>query len=291
MNSLISTIQELSGQLDPIPTDTALKLPRISDIRCVLFDVYGTLMVSGVGDISHSSEDDRNAAIRDVVTECGFRLLPSEADPDARLKSIILRHQDLQRRKGTDYPEVDIREVWLEFLPPGSSPLMDTHTAAIEDLSIRFELKVNPTWPMPQLARTLESLREAGLLQGIVSNAQFFTPMLFEAYLEQSLEILGFTENLCQWSYAHKVAKPSRFLYQLNADILLKHHQIHPQQVLYVGNDMLNDITPARSVGFKTALFAGDKRSLRLRKSDPRTLDTTPDLVIDSLPQILSCIR
>jgi putative hydrolase of the HAD superfamily len=42
---------------------------------------------------------------------------------------------------------------------------------------------------------------------------------------------------------------------------------------------MLNDIQGAASAGFKTALFAGDRRSLRLRENDPR-VQTRPDAVL-----------
>ena len=41
---------------------------------------------------------------------------------------------------------------------------------------------------------------------------------------------------------------------------------VAPGEVLYVGNDMLNDVYAAGQVGFRTALFAGDQRSLRMRQ-------------------------
>ena len=66
----------------------------------------------------------------------------------------------------------------------------------------------------------------------------------------------------------------------------LKAKGIQPVSVLYLGNDMLNDIYPARTVGFQTALFAGDRRSLRLRKDDPRCAALSPDLVVTDLGQL-----
>ena len=57
--------------------------------------------------------------------------------------------------------------------------------------------------------------------------------------------------------------------------------------VLYVGNDMLNDIYPAAKAGFKTALFAGDSRSLRLRKDKPKCKYLSADIVITDLIQLL----
>ncbi|GHT78050.1 hypothetical protein FACS1894130_03980 [Spirochaetia bacterium] len=51
-----------------------------------------------------------------------------------------------------------------------------------------------------------------------------------------------------------------------------------------VGNDMLNDTVPA--AGFKTLLFAGDGRSLRLRQDNPLTEDVRPTAVIRRLADI-----
>ena len=66
--------------------------------------------------------------------------------------------------------------------------------------------------------------------------------------------------------------------------------EIMPDEVLYVGNDMLNDIMPAQHVGFKTALFAGDKRSLRWRANDLRVDEIEPEIIVTDLSQIPHCI-
>ncbi|MHC4986693.1 MAG: HAD family hydrolase, partial [Planctomycetota bacterium] len=65
---------------------------------------------------------------------------------------------------------------------------------------------------------------------------------------------------------------------------------IEPGQALYVGNDVRNDIAPARSLGMRTALFAGDARSLRLRADDPDCGGAQPDAVVTALPQILELL-
>ena len=50
---------------------------------------------------------------------------------------------------------------------------------------------------------------------------------------------------------------------------------------------MLNDIYPARQLGFQTALFAGDARSLRLRPEDPRCSDLPVDIILTDLGQLI----
>ena len=66
---------------------------------------------------------------------------------------------------------------------------------------------------------------------------------------------------------------------------------VSAHSVLYVGNDMLNDIYPAKKTGFKTALFAGDARSLRLREKNPKCKDLSADIIITDLIQILDHIQ
>ena len=53
---------------------------------------------------------------------------------------------------------------------------------------------------------------------------------------------------------------------------------------------MLNDIYPAKQLGFQTALFAGDKRSLRLRTDDARCINLSADLVLTDLGQLINHI-
>ena len=61
-------------------------------------------------------------------------------------------------------------------------------------------------------------------------------------------------------------------------------------ETVFVGNDMLNDVMPASRAGFRTALFAGDQRSLRLRTGDARVAEVTPDLILTDLSQLPSCL-
>jgi putative hydrolase of the HAD superfamily len=71
----------------------------------------------------------------------------------------------------------------------------------------------------------------------------------------------------------------------------LNHMGISVRSALYIGNDMLNDIYPGKQAGFKTGLFAGDARSLRLRENDPKCKDLSVDLVITDLAQLLDYIQ
>ena len=71
---------------------------------------------------------------------------------------------------------------------------------------------------------------------------------------------------------------------------MLRRRNILPQEAVYVGNDMLNDVWAAKQIGMKTAWFVGDRRSARERSDDSRCAKLSPDLVITSLPQLLECL-
>jgi putative hydrolase of the HAD superfamily len=143
---------------------------------------------------------------------------------------------------------------------------------------------------MPQLTKMLTFCRKQKLLLGIISNAQFYTPMLFKWFCNSDEQNLGFDPGLLFYSFEYRVAKPSPALFEMAAD-KLNARGIQPVEILYVGNDMLNDIYPAHIVGFQTALFAGDRRSLRLRTEDPRCAELSPELVLTDLGELIGYIQ
>lgn len=286
MPDLIQRIRQLSQPLTPQPTGTEPLLPTMAGIRAVLFDVYGTLIISGSGDISLTSGASAGDAATAALSACGLMLSTPGDEIVAALHATIRRHH---ASSPAEFPEVEIRDVWRETLTQLTAGDVDFSYFDFDTLAIEYECRVNPIWPMPGLAESLSSIRAADLKLGIVSNAQFFTPLAFPALAEGTLEELGFDPTLGVWSYEHLAAKPGRYLYEQAAASLAK-IGITPAQTLYVGNDMRNDIAPAAAVGFRTALFAGDARSLRWRPEDTHLKNIQPDAVITDLRQILSIL-
>ncbi len=276
-----------------LPEDARPRLEKLPDIRAVVFDVYGTLFSSGVGDISLATEDNRDDALRKSLQSNGYCLNCSDDERlDEALHAVIHQHQAKRREEEIQYPEVEIRNVWTDLIAQltDAGQITPNDPAPIETLIIDYETRVNPTQPMPGLESVLNALKARAFTLSIISNAQFYTPLLFEAFLGQSPEQLGFCSDCNIWSYAMLEGKPSTRLYQEAAAHLEAHHGIQPQEVLYVGNDMRNDIWPAQEIGFKTALFAGDRLSLRRRRDDPNCQNLIADLEITSLEQILKLI-
>jgi len=278
-----------SSAVEP-PPDAEARLRPLENIRAVVFDVYGTLFSSGVGDISLAAEADRNQALRDTLADSSIRTTDTRSRLDQAFTGIVRKQQAARRQEGIEFPEVEIRDVWKEFLQtlpgaPNAGRLPD-----LEDLAVDYETRVNPTRPMPGLEAVLTELRGRGIKMGIVSNAQFFTPLLFEAFLEMDLAALGLDPECCVWSYRLLEAKPSLRLYREAADRLATGYGIEPGESLYVGNDLRNDIWPASELGYQTALFAGDRLSLRRRTDDPDCAGVRADLEITNLGQVLECL-
>ena len=271
------SVQRYLHLLAPRPTSLEPQGTLKEKVKCVLFDIYGTLFISGSGDIGLADKNSpKIEEINHLLTRHTIRKSP-QILLDEFYHAIKTRHQDL-RNAGVDFPEVNIDRIWMKVLSTDDIRI-------VRQFAVEFELIVNPVYPMPNLAKMLSACRQRNKLMGIISNAQFYTPHLFKWFLASDLKDLGFDPGFVFYSYRFEVAKPSPVLFKLAAD-KLKARGIPPSRVLYLGNDMLNDIYPAQSTGFQTALFAGDERSLRLRSDDPRCKKLTPDLVITDLIQL-----
>lgn len=281
-NELLERIRALSKPLEPRPTEMGTRLVQLEGIEAVLFDIYGTLFISAAGDIGVGLAVDSDLAFRSAMETVG---LPPRGEA-AMLTEAIEEEHARKRALGIEYPEVDIIDIWNRVLMKLGVPAAGS---TLRRLALEYELRVNPVWPMPGLAEILTGLRRKGMRLGLISNAQFFTPLLFPAFLDRSLDDLGFVSDFCIFSWQLGEAKPSRYLFDLAATAL-NASAIPSERVLYLGNDCLNDLWPAGQVGFCTGLFAGDARSLRLREGDPRCSDVKPDCVFNHLEEILQVI-
>ena len=279
---LIALIRRLAQPLAPQPVAPeaggAAHLGPLAGIRGVLFDVYGTLLISAAGEIGHGgSLVARRAAMRAALHDAGLARdprTPAAAALVHDLEAAIRGAHATARRDGNPYPEVDLRGIWRRLLPAAGA------TAAAH-AAVGYECRKNPVWPMPGAARVIAAL-QAHTPVGIVSNAQFFTPLVLAALLPQ----ISFDPELAVWSFEQGEAKPSARLFAHAAERMAQHHGHRPEQLLMVGNDLRNDILGARRAGLRGALFAGDARSLRLRRDDPACTGLRPELVLTELSQL-----
>ncbi len=300
-NEWQALIQSVTQPLTPIPTDTEARIAPLAGIKAVVFDIYGTLLISGSGEVGSATNAAHTAdAPARLAKAFSFAhafdtigVTPSnsfekfnEVCTKLYMGTIKSRHADL-RQAGIDYPEVHILDIWQRIwyeLEETRHTELDAYR--LIKLALEYELSANPTWLMPHAAPTLRNLSQAGFPLGIVSNAQFYTPLIIETLCGTSLEATGFQSDLLVWSYQLGRAKPSTRMFDPLLDTLKKGYAISPNEVLYVGNDMLNDIYTASACGCKTALFAGDRRSLRLRVENSLVQSLQSDAIISDISQL-----
>ncbi len=317
---LIKLINSLAFPIKPIKPKVKEIVKRDRSIRAVVFDVYGTLFVSGSGDIGIAKQMSNTMAAATALEAAGIieNNLAERTKEGIGNYTLETLHSEIERAhrekrsRGIAYPEVNIVEIWeqvIESLEHSNltgikrekikeysnlaSERGDTRKRKLlEHIAVQYEFRVNHVWPMPDMMETLNGIINGTkpMKLGIISNAQFFTPLMIEAFTQSTIEDLGFDNKLLIWSYKEEVAKPSSMLFMKIRERLVKIYGILPEETLYIGNDMLNDISPAKRAGFKTCLFAGDTRSLRLREEIKECREIKPDFVITRLKTLLDII-
>jgi putative hydrolase of the HAD superfamily len=189
---------------------------------------------------------------------------------------VAARHERL-RASGIAFPEVRIERIWGGLFPGRSDN-------ELRRLAIDYELATHSCWPMPGCRSVIASIADRGVRLGIVSNAQFYTPLFFQAFFARTTKELGFHPSLCVYSYRHRAGKPGPELYEL-AKKRLSRLGISAPEAVMVGNDLENDVAAARPAGFMTVLVTGDRRMPRVSDGG-RTLRARPDAVIDRLSSL-----
>ena len=292
-SSIKENIKHLCSEKEPIQTEIKPDLKKLKGIKAVYFDVYGTILISGTEPGIRNNRERQIELLNVSLKEFGV-----DVKEDAAEEGIALLHKGIEayhakkREEGIDYPEVDIILIWenviTELIKKGLISSLEIEK--VPEFLTDFVIRYDDPWLMPGLNETIEGLHETGKKTGIISNSSFYTPYTLEALAEKDLSEMGFKEPDCFWSFAEDIAKPSVQFYEIAKAHLKSAYNIEAEEMLFVGNDMLNDVYPANKAGFKTALFAGDLRSLRLREGDSRVENLTPDITITELTQILECI-
>lgn len=297
---LFKAFVDQASDLKPIPTEMSVKVARDKDIKMVIFDIYGTLLVSTSGDIEQATLNVEN--MTKAFESCGIQFQPANKEEHAKsiladfIQTIATEHKTL-RDSGIRFPEIEIRDIWSQILERAHEKNIitgDIDNETKDDLAMAFEILSNPVTPMPNMVDVLHKLADKKIPLGIVSNAQFYTPIVMSYFLSDKIEktdiIPLFDSDASVFSYKHRRGKPDTFLFEYLLTIIREAYQLEPENLLYIGNDMYKDIYPAQKSGIKTVLFAGDKRSLRLREDKEEIKGITPDYIINDLEQIFEIV-
>lgn len=284
------------GESDPfvpparVPAELAARagLSLSAPPLALAVDVYGTLLASAAGEIGPGA-----------APEDGWAAFPH--DMAERLRALVDEEHARKRAEGIPWPEIDSAALFARALGLGYD---DGARAAVA-----WECTTNRCQAMPGAMELLTACVSRGIMLGIVSNAQFYTPLFIEeafgAYLfgerrTSARELfdatpvrrcLGFDPDLTLWSCGTGRAKPDRWMFDELARRLAA-RGVPADRILFVGNDALNDCAAAGEAGLSTALFCGDERSCRPRAGDPRVQAFPPSTLAASWDDVrrLVCI-
>ncbi|HUJ09651.1 MAG TPA: HAD family hydrolase [Verrucomicrobiae bacterium] len=254
----------------------------MSDMNVIFWDVYGTLIAAERGDLDSliRREAELRTSFERTVKNFGLSISP------ARLHDLFLRsieaEREARRAEGIMHPEVRVDEIWfkmLEKLQPDASLTVNF----AREVALFFERQANPKQWQPRAYEVLTTLQNRRFRQGILSNAQFYTPIELSALLRH--ESAGaictyesvFDPRLVFFSFEMGVAKPDPAAFRPAVEALTRENLV-PDSCVFIGDSLVNDIAPAEHLGFRTVLYA----PVRATESPVK-----PDLVIHNLSQLL----
>lgn len=297
--AFIDKLEPFLREIQPIaiqPTGAAPSYSKDGAIKAVIFDIYGTLIISASGDIMQSTYDA--SMFTQALTSAGYEIKVSEEELMGIHKIFekeVVEGKTKAKASGIPFPELNIVEVWKLTLQQAEQQglIASVEISDVKLFTFIFELNSNQVWPMPGLKEALNGIVAKGYPMGIVSNAQFYTPVIMNWFLYDKIKadefIDGFDKSISVFSYKMLKGKPDTAVYEALIQPL-KEKGLTPEDVLYVGNDMLKDIYAASQVGFKTCFYAGDMRAYRLRKDHPEASKVKPDYEITELKQLLEIL-
>ncbi|MDG5814844.1 HAD family hydrolase [Chitinispirillales bacterium ANBcel5] len=290
-------------ELNPIYYQSSQE--QLSGIRAVIFDVYGTLInYWRPGFETPQMKEKTLSDTFSVICEkfgmgSTFAKINPQQPPEKTLSEfyhgLIVLSQEKAQKSGNMFAEVKIEEVWnlillmlkrhgykAEHHCPGDCSEFNRY------LAFTYNFHALGRQLYPNVYTALKALKEKHIVLGIVSNAQFYTPIDLTLMLRDQSggEIDDYYElfdvDLVFYSYEYGVRKPGELLFRKLFDALYEMH-ILPSQTLFVGNDLVMDIEPASSAGMKTAFFTGDQNSAYFHDKRGTII---PDLCINDYEEL-----
>ncbi len=281
-------------------------LERLRGIRVVLWNVYGTLLAIPGGDLlyEHPIEFVQSAALEKTIQE--FKMWGSMSrkpgQPSEYLGQIyaqlLLEHRS--GGPGEKYPEPQVEKIWEAILmrllqkeykfDVGFFGSLNEYSRKV---AYFFQASMQSTAAYAGAAEALAKVHAAGLTQGLLADGQCFTTVQLQRGLTAQdaaarLDTL-LDKSLTVLSCDVRGRKPSERLFQ-QAVNQIRARGIDLNAVLHVGSRLVQDIAPAKRLGMKTALFAGDRGSLQASGEQLKENAYRPDVLLTELGQIAEVV-
>jgi FMN phosphatase YigB (HAD superfamily) len=282
-------------------------LVRLPDIRAVTWNIYGTLLAILGGELyfEHPQKFVMDVALDKTIQE--FKMWGSMSrkpgQPADYLREIyhnLLAEQQMLPSGSEKHPEVQADKLWEAFIKKllqKDYKIDANFYGALNEFSRKvayfFHASLQGTVCYEGAATALKYVRSRGLVQGLLADGQCFTPVQLERGLQQQDSALSLDAviepELQVLSYEIRGRKPSERLFRHMLSLLAQ-RGIGAGQVLHIGTRVTQDIVPARRLGVKTGLFAGDRASLQAKPEQMKEPASRPDVLLTQLEQIADVV-
>jgi FMN phosphatase YigB (HAD superfamily) len=312
------TLEQYAAYLDtrdacwpaPPPIDRPNAKPHVAEmsgIRAVTWSIYGTLMQISSGDLLfvHPQKFIMDLALEKTVQE--FKMWGSMSrkpgQPSEYMRQLYdkaLSELRMVPSPQEKTPEVLAERVWENIVKKllqkdyqFDAGFFGSLNEFTRKIAFYFHASLQGTACYEEAAATLESLEQNGLVQGLIAHGQCFTLVQLQRALtlQDSAVKVGevFDAEVRALSFQVGSRKPSDRLFK-HALAALGRRGIEPYQVLHVGSRIDQDVVPAKKLGLRTALFAGDKTSLEASAEKLKDPACRPDVLVTELSQIADVV-
>lgn len=279
-------------------------LVRMPTVKAVTWNLYGTLLniFSGQLLFEHPNKFVMEIALDKTVQE--FKMWGSMSrkpgKPSEYMGEIyrkVLADQRLAPSPGEKFPEIHAERIWDAILNKLNQKdykydvnFYGPQAEYCRKIAYFFHASLQGSACYEGAAGALEHVQQLGLKQGIIADAQCFTFVQLQRGLRaqhcpQSVDQL-FDRGARALSFDVGGRKPSERLFKHCLGAL----GVPPLQVLHVGSSIPRDLAPAKKLGMRTALFAGDKGSLDATAEQLKDPATRPDALLTELGQIAEIV-
>jgi FMN phosphatase YigB (HAD superfamily) len=312
------TLEQYASYLEtrdlPWPAAPAVERPRarphlaeLPEIRVVTWSCYGTLLAIAGGELyyEHPQQLLMDVALDKTVQE--FRMWGSmsrKPGQPAEYMGQLYRNALTELRSapspGEKHPEIAVERAWESILKKllqkeyqFDAGFFGSLNEYSRKVAYFFHASLQGVGCYDGAAAALRALHRRGVVQGLIADAQCFTAVQLGRCLARQDEAARLEElidpGLRALSFEVRARKPSE---QMFRHLLARAEErgLKAGQVLHVGSRITHDVAPARKLGMRTALFAGDKASLEAKKRHLKDPASRPDVLLTELTQITEVV-
>jgi FMN phosphatase YigB (HAD superfamily) len=304
------------------PTAPAPRAPKatpylkpLGGVRAVTWSVYGTLLTLTEGRLLFLHPDPfcMEVALEKTIQE--FSMWHSMSrKPGApweymfyQYKRLVEDRQLAASPRPGEAPEVDAARIWATLigrLGKKEYSWDEGFYGGIEEFSEKvawfFHAALQGSAAAPHAMEALRYVKAAGCAQGLIGDGQCFTLVQLgraltrqdEAGIHSERASLTrlFSRHSVYLSYDYGVRQPAASLFEACLARFQK-AGVAPGEVLHVASRLKDELAPAKRLGMRTALYAGDAASLVATSHEVNDPELRPDRILTDLNQIRQIIR